>query len=52
MMLIIVALEALKLAGSTDPAAVMAALPQVTYTGVTGDIAFDEQAMPSATALH
>ena len=38
-----VALEALKLAGSTDPAAVMAALPQVTYTGVTGDIAFDEQ---------
>ena len=37
-----VALEALKLAGSTDPAAVMAALPQVTYTGVTGDIAFDD----------
>ena len=36
-----VALEALKAAGSTDPAAVKAALPGVTYTGVTGDIAFD-----------
>ena len=33
-----VALEALKAAGSTDPAAVKAALPGVTYTGVTGDI--------------
>jgi len=35
-------LEALKAAGSTDPAAVKAALPGVTYTGVTGDIAFDD----------
>ena len=38
-----VALEALKAAGSTDPAAVKAALPGVTYTGVSGSIAFDEQ---------
>ena len=37
-----VALEALKAAASTDPAAVMAALPNVTYTGVSGAIAFDE----------
>ena len=37
-----VALEALQAAGSTDPAAVKAALPGVTYTGVTGDIAFDD----------
>ena len=37
-----VALEALKAAGSTDPGAVKAALPDVTYTGVSGDIAFDE----------
>jgi len=37
-----VALEALKAAGSTDPAAVKAALPSVSYTGVTGAIAFDE----------
>ena len=36
------ALEALKAAGSTDSAAVLAALPSVTYTGVTGNIAFDE----------
>lgn len=36
-----VALEALKTAGSTDPAAVKAALPNVTYTGVSGKIAFD-----------
>lgn len=33
-----VALEALKAAGSTDPAAVKAALPGVTYS----DIAFDD----------
>ncbi len=38
-----VALEALKAAGSTDPAAVKAALAGVTYDGVTGHIAFDEQ---------
>jgi len=38
-----VALEALKAAGSTDKAAVKAALPGVTYTGVSGAIAFDEQ---------
>ena len=37
-----VALEALKAAGSTDPAAVKEALPGVTYTGVSGAIAFDE----------
>ena len=36
------ALEALKAAGSGDPAAVKAALPSVTYTGVSGAIAFDE----------
>ncbi|MDD6024486.1 MAG: ABC transporter substrate-binding protein [Oscillospiraceae bacterium] len=36
------ALEALKAAGSPDPAAVMAALPGVTYTGVSGNIAFGE----------
>ena len=33
----------LEAAGSTDPAAVKAALPGVTYTGVSGSIAFDEQ---------
>lgn len=38
-----VALEALKAAGSTDPADVMKALPGVTYTGVSGAIAFDDQ---------
>lgn len=37
-----VALEALKAAGSTDASAVKAALPGVTYTGVTGVIAFDD----------
>lgn len=37
------ALEALKLAGSTDPQAVMDALPDVEYDGVTGHIAFDDQ---------
>ena len=37
-----VALEALKAAGSTDLAAVKAALPGVTYDGVSGHIAFDE----------
>lgn len=37
-----VALEAIKAAGSTDPAAVMAALPNVTYTGISGSIAFNE----------
>ena len=36
------ALEALKAAGSTKPADVKAALPGVTYTGVSGAIAFDE----------
>ena len=36
------ALEALKAAGSTDSAAVMAALPSVTLDGVCGSIAFDE----------
>lgn len=37
-----VALEALKAAGSTEPAAVNEALWGVTYTGVTGEISFDE----------
>jgi branched-chain amino acid transport system substrate-binding protein len=37
-----VALEALKSAGSTDPAAVLAAIPALTYDGVSGAIAFDE----------
>ena len=37
-----VALEAIKAAGSTDPAAVLAALPGVSYSGVTGLIEFDE----------
>ena len=36
------ALEALKAAGSIDPADVMAALPGVTYEGVSGAIAFDD----------
>ena len=36
------ALEALKLAGSTDPADVLAALPSVSYEGVCGLIEFDE----------
>ena len=35
------ALEALKAAGSVDKVAVKAALPNVTYTGVSGAIAFD-----------
>ena len=37
-----VALEALKKAGSTDPAKVLEALPSLKYTGVTGDISFNE----------
>ncbi|MDO5448872.1 MAG: ABC transporter substrate-binding protein [Clostridia bacterium] len=37
-----VALEAIKAANSTDPGAIKAALPSVTYTGVSGEIAFDE----------
>ena len=37
-----VALEALKAAGSIDPADVLEALPGVTYEGVTGNIAFDD----------
>ena len=35
------ALEAMKAAGSTDPAAVLAALPGVKYDGVSGHIEFD-----------
>ena len=38
-----VALEAMKKAGSGDKAALMQILPSVTYTGVSGAIAFDEQ---------
>ncbi len=37
-----VALEALKAAGSPDKAAVKAALPSLSYTGVSGAIAFDD----------
>lgn len=37
-----VALEALRKAGSTDPGAVLTVLPSLTYTGVSGPIAFDE----------
>lgn len=37
-----VALEAIKAAGSADASAVMAALPGVTYEGVSGSIAFDD----------
>ena len=37
-----VALEALKAAGSADPAAIKAALPGVTYDGVSGSIAFND----------
>ena len=37
-----VALEAVKAAGSASPADIAAALPGVTYDGVTGAIAFDE----------
>ena len=37
-----VALEAIKAAGSGDPAAIKAALPAVTLDGVSGAIAFDD----------
>ena len=37
-----VALEALKAAGSTDPAEVLKVLPTLEYEGVTGKIAFDD----------
>lgn len=37
-----VALEAIKAAGSTDKAAILAALPSVSYKGVSGSISFDE----------
>ena len=36
------ALEALKIAGSTDPKAVLEALPSVSFEGVTGLIEFDD----------
>ena len=36
------ALEALKAAGSTDPGAVLEALPSVSYEGITGLIEFDD----------
>jgi len=36
------ALEAIKAAGSTDAGAVLAALPGVDYTGITGEIKFKE----------
>ena len=37
-----VALTAIQAADSADPAAIAAALPSVTYEGVTGALAFDE----------
>ena len=37
-----VALEAIKAANSADPGAIKAALAGVTYSGVSGEIAFDE----------
>lgn len=37
-----VALEILKAAGSTDKSAVLAQVPKLSYTGVTGPIAFDD----------
>jgi len=37
-----VAIEAIKAAGSADPAAVMAALPGVTFAGISGDISFND----------
>ena len=37
-----VAIEAIKAADSADAAAVMAALPGVTYTGISGDISFND----------
>ena len=37
-----VALEAMKLAGSTDSKAILEALPNVSITGVSGKIVFDE----------
>ena len=36
------ALEALKIAGSTEPSAVLEALPKVSFEGVTGKIEFDD----------
>ena len=36
------ALEAIKAAGSTKPADILAALPNVTYSGISGEIAFDD----------
>ncbi len=36
------ALEALKIAGSTEPSAVLEALPKVSFEGVTGLIEFDD----------
>ena len=36
------AMKAIKAAGSADPAAIKAALGGVTYTGVSGSIAFDD----------
>ena len=36
------ALEAIKAAGSTEPADILAALPDVTYSGISGEIAFDD----------
>ena len=45
-----VALEAIKAAGSTDPAEVLKALPNVSYTGVTGTITFGENGDANRTS--
>ena len=37
-----VAIEAIKAADSAEAADVMAALPDVSYTGISGDISFNE----------
>ena len=40
----------LKAAGSTDPAEVLKALPNVSYTGVTGTITFGENGDANRTS--
>ncbi len=46
------ALEALKAAGTTDSAAIKAALPAVTLTGVSGLISFDENGDAIRTSAY
>ena len=47
-----VALEAIKAAGSPDPKAINEALWDVKYTGVTGDIAFDQNGDAIRNVAH